>query len=54
MMPSRIATQEALCIPPRWSALRSTATSRDAAGMGMVTTRVTGWSNVTVPRWSVI
>ncbi len=55
MMPSRIATQDALCIALSGSALRSTATSSDAAGMGMVTTRVTGWANVRVlPRWSVM
>ncbi len=39
----------------RCSALRSTATSSDAAGMGMVTTLVTGLANVRVlPRWSVM
>ena len=55
MMPSRIATQDALCIALRCSALRSTATSSDAAGMGMVTTLVTGLANVRVlPRWSVM
>ena len=39
----------------RWSAPRSTATSSDAAGMGMVTTLVTGLAKVRVlPRWSVM
>ncbi|CAH0281040.1 hypothetical protein SRABI128_03648 [Microbacterium sp. Bi128] len=54
MAPSRMATHEALCIPARWPAPWSTAASREAAGMGMVTTRVTGRSKLrTVPRWSV-
>lgn len=49
-----MATQEALCIPTRCSADRSTATAIDAAGIGSVTMRVTGCLKVSfLPRWSV-